>query len=130
MDVTLTRAEEQLMEFLWQKQSLYMKELLQLYPDPKPAATTIATLLKRMHQKHFIGYELMGNSRRYFPVIKKEAYFSCQLDAMVEQFFDNSAFKFASFFTRKGGLSDRELKELQRLIAEQIKDNHKNSNHV
>jgi len=125
----LTKAEAQLMEYLWQKESLYMKELLQLYPDPKPAATTLATLLKRMQQKKFVRYELMGNSRRYFPLIKKEDYFSKQVNGMVEQFFDNSALSFASFFTRKGGLSKAELSELQKLISDQIKDDNKNSNH-
>lgn len=125
----LTKAEAQLMEYLWQKESLYMKDLLQLYPDPKPAATTLATLLKRMQQKKFVRYELMGNSRRYFPLIKKEDYFSKQVNGMVEQFFDNSALSFASFFTRKGGLSKAELSELQKLISDQIKDDNKNSNH-
>lgn len=129
IELDLTKAEQQLMEYLWQKGSLYMKDLLQLYPDPKPAATTLATLLKRMQLKKFVDYELMGNSRRYFPLIQKEDYFSNQVGGMVERFFDNSALKFASFFTKNGGLSASELNELQRIISHQIKDQDKIDRH-
>lgn len=123
MEQELTKAEEQLMKYLWQKGSLYMKELLLCYTDdPKPAVTTLATLLKRMQQKGFVGYELMGNSRRYYPMIKKEDYFTDQVGDIVTHFFDNSALQFASFFTRKGGLSAAELNELQQLIQDQIKN--------
>ena len=82
-----------------------------------------------MQQKKFVDYELTGNSRRYFPLVKKEDYFSDQVGDMVERFFDNSALKFASFFAKKGGLSDTELHALHKMISDQIKNQDKNQDH-
>ena len=68
----LTETEMTLMEILWQKEKVFMKDILEDYADPKPASTTIATLLKRMQNKDLVGYKLFGNSRQYFPKVKKE----------------------------------------------------------
>ena len=66
----LTETEMTLMEILWQKEKVFMKDILEDYADPKPASTTIATLLKRMQNKDLVGYKLFGNSRQYFPKVK------------------------------------------------------------
>jgi predicted transcriptional regulator len=44
-----------------------MKDLLDAYPNPKPATTTVATLLQRMIDKKFVDYTEYGNSRQYYP---------------------------------------------------------------
>ena len=72
----LTKTEEDLMNHLWVLEKAFMKDLLDAYPYPKPATTTIATLLKRMTDKGFVGYNLYGNSREYYPLVKKKDYFS------------------------------------------------------
>ena len=69
--MTLSTAEEQLMQLLWVKEKALMKDLINGYPDPKPAITTVATLLKRMQDKKFIDYTQKGRSREYFPLVKK-----------------------------------------------------------
>ncbi len=75
----LTNAEEQLMEHLWRLEKAFMKDLLEAYPEPKPATTTVATLLKRMNQKGFVGFELYGNSRQYYPLVQKKDYSSSSI---------------------------------------------------
>jgi BlaI family transcriptional regulator, penicillinase repressor len=117
----LSKSEEQLMELIWQQEKVFMKDIIELYPEPKPAATTIATLLKRMQDKGFVGYELFGNSRRYFPIIKKDNYFSTHVKEMVKNYFGNSPLQFASFFTTNTNLSTKDLEELKQLIDQQIK---------
>ena len=67
----LTNAEEQLMQILWKQERAFMKNLIEAYKDPKPATTTIATLLKRMQDKNFVDYIQYGRSREYFPMVKK-----------------------------------------------------------
>ncbi|MBD3582030.1 BlaI/MecI/CopY family transcriptional regulator [Flavobacterium sp. D33] len=119
--MTLTNAEEQLMQHLWKLKKAFMKELLDAYPDPKPAPTTVATLLKRMSDKKFVGYEEIGNSRQYFPKVKKNDYFSRHVNGLIKNFFGNSASQFASFFTTETNLSESDLKELRSIIDEQIK---------
>ncbi len=93
---------------------------IQSYPEPKPATTTIATLLKRMTNKGFISYKLYGKSREYFPLVNKNDYFSKHVNNLIKSFFNNSASQFASFFTEETNLSEKELKELRKIINEQI----------
>ena len=97
-----------------------MKGLLDAYPEPKPATTTIATLLKRMQDKGFVGYKLYGNSREYFPLVKRSEYFSKQVNHMIHDYFGNSPLQFASFFTQTSDLSSGELEELKKLIEQEI----------
>jgi BlaI family penicillinase repressor len=118
----LTPTEEQLMNHLWTREKAFLKELIDAYDEPKPAQTTVATLLKRMIDKKFVAYLTIGNSREYYPLVKKEDYFSKQVNGMIHDFFNNSPMQFASFFTRQGQLSEKELLELRQLIDQQITD--------
>ena len=121
-DQKLTDAEKDLMEIIWQKNTAFMKDIIEEYPEPKPATTTIATLLKRMQNKDLIGYKTYGNSREYFPKVSKEVYFKEEMTSMIDKFFNSSASQFASFFTSNTKMSQSELKELRDLIDQKIKD--------
>ncbi len=118
----LTETEIILMEILWKKEKVFMKDILEEYTEPKPASTTIATLLKRMQNKDLVGYKLYGNSREYFPKVKKEDYFQGEMTSMIDRFFNNSVSQFASFFTSNAKLSQKQLKELRDIIDKEIKD--------
>jgi len=121
--MSLSNAEEQLMQILWKQEKAFMKDLILAYPDPKPATTTVATLLKRMQDKNFVDYEQLGRSRKYFPLVKKKDYFAKQVNGMIKNFFNDSAAQFASFFTKETDLSQQELEDLKKLIDERIKNN-------
>jgi BlaI family penicillinase repressor len=112
----LTNSEEQLMEHLWKLEKAFMKDLLEAYPEPKPATTTVATLLKRMIDKKFVAYNEFGNAREYYPLVKKSDYFSKHVHGLIKNFFDNSASQFASFFTTSTNLSEKELQDLKKII--------------
>ena len=116
----LSPTEETLMQYLWNAEKAFMKDLLEAYPEPKPAATTIATLLKRMADKGFVGYKEYGNSREYYPIISKSDYFSSHVNGLIKTFFNNSASQFASFFTTETNLSGQELDELKAVIENEI----------
>ncbi len=116
----LSPGEENLMQYLWNAEKAFMKDLLEAYPEPKPAATTIATLLKRMIEKGFVGYLEYGNSREYYPLISKNDYFSTHVNGLIKTFFNNSASQFASFFTTETNLSGKELDELKAIIEREI----------
>tara|TARA_R110002020_G_scaffold445950_1_gene657909 strand:- start:167 stop:538 length:372 start_codon:yes stop_codon:yes gene_type:complete len=117
----LSNAEEQLMQILWKKEKAFMKDLILAYPEPRPATTTVATLLKRMQDKNFVDYLQYGRSREYFPLVRKKDYFSKQVNGMIKSFFNDSASQFASFFTKETDLSQQELEDLRKLIDERIK---------
>ena len=117
----LSKAEEQVMQLLWKRNKAFMKDLLEDFPKPKPATTTVATLLKRMNDKGFIAYTSHGNSREYYPLVSKKDYFSKHVNGLIKNFFNDSATQFASFFTSETNLSKDELQELRELIDVQIK---------
>ena len=118
--MNLSKSEEQLMEIIWQQEKVFMKDILDSYPEPKPAVTTVATLLKRMQEKGVINYQTFGNSRQYFPVIKKADYFKKYVNNIVKDFFGNSSLQFASFFATSDNLSKKELEELKAIIENEI----------
>ncbi|WP_026754811.1 BlaI/MecI/CopY family transcriptional regulator [Sediminibacter sp. Hel_I_10] len=117
----LSKTEEQLMQYLWKRDKAFMKDLLEAYPDPKPATTTVATLLKRMIDKGFVDYKLFGKSREYYPLVRKKDYFSKHVNGLIKNFFNDSASQFASFFTTETDLSKEELEDLKTLIDTEIK---------
>jgi BlaI family transcriptional regulator, penicillinase repressor len=118
----LSKTEEDLMNYLWKLEKAFMEDLLDAYPEPKPATTTVATLLKRMNDKGFVAYNLYGNSREYYPLVKKKDYFSKHVNGLIKNFFNDSASQFASFFTKETNLTKEELEDLKTLIDNQLKN--------
>ncbi|WP_062054596.1 BlaI/MecI/CopY family transcriptional regulator [Aquimarina longa] len=116
----LSKTEEQVMQYLWKLEKAFMKDILDAFPEPKPATTTVATLLKRMTDKGFVTYTLYGKSREYYPLVKKTDYFSKHVNGLIKNFFNDSASQFASFFTSETNLSTSELEDLKKIVDEQI----------
>ena len=119
--MSLSKSEEELMNIIWKLKQAFMKDLLDAYPEPKPATTTVATLLKRMAEKGFVAYKSYGRSRQYYPLVKKQDYFSKHVKGLIKNFFNDSPSQFASFFTKETDLTKEQLKELRDLIDNQIK---------
>lgn len=117
----LSKSEEELMNIIWKQKKAFMKDLLSAYPEPKPATTTIATLLKRMTDKGFVDYKNYGRSREYYPLVKKKDYFSKHVNGLIKNFFNDSASQFASFFTQETNLTKEELEDLKALIDNELK---------
>ncbi len=116
----LTKAEEQLMHYLWLLEKAYLKEIVERYPTPAPAYTTISTVVNVLVKKGFIGFNTHGKSRQYFPLVSKQKYTRQSIKGLVSNFFDNSTKQFASFFTSQEDLSVQDLQEIRKLIDEQI----------
>ena len=117
----LPTTEEYLMKILWKCETAFLKDIMEHYPEPKPAVTTVATLLKRLQNRGIIAYRLFGNSRQYYPLIGKEEYFSRHVNNIVKNFFGDSALQFASFYTTTGNLSAEELEDLKKIVEQEIK---------
>jgi BlaI family penicillinase repressor len=116
----LTNAEEQIMKLLWKLEKAFIRDLLNEFPDPKPAPTTIITLLKRMIDKGFVSYRQYGNSREYYPLIKKAEYFSDHFNGLIRDFFNNSPVQFASFFANETNMTKEQLQELRDIFNKRI----------
>lgn len=121
--MSLTKAEEQLMNYIWKLEKSFFKEIKEQFPEPKPATTTINTLLKRLIEKGYIDFKLYGNSREYYPLISKNKYFSKHINSIIKNSFNDSIEQFASFFTKETNLSDKDLQKLRDIVNNQISTN-------
>ena len=119
--MSLSKSEEVVMKKLWELKNAQMKDLMETYDDPKPAPTTLATLLKRMIDKGHVGYALNGKVRTYYPKLKEEKYVGKKFNNLVKTFFGDSQSQFASFFTQKSNMTKEELKALKKMIDQEIK---------
>jgi len=118
--ILLSKSEEQLMGYLWKQKKSFLKELISAYPEPQPAKTTIATLLKRVQKKGFIKYELFGNSRQYIPLIEREDYFAIYFKQIIAHHFDNSIPEFTLFLTQMLKLERSDLDTLKKTIDHEM----------
>src|SRR5690606_4421009 len=112
----LTPTEEQLMNYIWKAEKVFMKDILESYPSPKPAVTTVPTLLKRLQDKGIVDLLFYGHSREYLPLLQNRYYLCSKLKNIVSQLFDNSYHQHATSFTNENDLPPHELEHLMYLI--------------
>ena len=116
----LTRAEEQIMQVLWNLEEAFVKDIVKELPRPRPAYNTVSTIVRILEKKGFVGYKAFGKTHEYFPLISKANYRKTQFGRFVKNYFEDSYQSLASFFTREENLSLEELEEIQKLITEEI----------
>ncbi len=116
----LTKAEEQVMLYLWELEKAFLKDIVEKFPEPRPAYTTVQTVVRVLTKKEFIGYETFGKTNQYFPLVSKVDYFRGHFKGVVKNFFNGSVSNFASFFTDDNDLSLSELESMQKLIESKI----------
>ncbi|MGI4729073.1 MAG: BlaI/MecI/CopY family transcriptional regulator [Janthinobacterium lividum] len=112
----LTRAEEQIMQVLWQLQKAFVKEVIDELPLPKPAYNTVSTFIRILETKGFISHNAFGKSHQYFPIISKEEYQNFSADKLLTGYFDNSVERMFSFFVKKEKIDLKEADEILKLI--------------
>lgn len=116
----LTRAEEQVMQILWDMEEGLVKDIRERFDDPKPARNTVSTVVRILEKKGFVDHKSYGNVHLYFPVVSRDEYSRTQLFGLLESYFDNSFPAMASFFAREKDLSVAELEELMTETREEL----------
>jgi predicted transcriptional regulator len=114
----LTKAEEQVMQLLWQLQEAIVKDIIELMPDPRPAYNTVSTVVRVLEGKGFIGHKAYGNSHVYFPLISETQYKKFTFDKMLTSYFGNSYQSLVSFIANEKKLDIQQLDELTKLIED------------
>jgi len=112
----LTRAEEQVMQLLWQLKEAIVKDIIELMPQPKPAYNTVSTVVRVLEGKGFITHKAYGNSHVYFPLISEAQYKQFTFDKMMSSYFSNSYQSLVSFIANEKKLDIQQLDELSKLI--------------
>lgn len=112
----LTRAEEQIMQILWQLEKGFVKEVIDQLPSPKPAYNTVSTFIRILETKGFVAHNSFGKSHQYYPLISKEEYQNFSADKLLTGYFDNSVERMFSFFVEKEKIDLKEADEILKMI--------------
>ncbi len=115
----LTKAEEQVMQYLWEIERGFLKDILELFPEPKPHTNTVSTILKVLKEKDFVDYAVFGRQHEYFPLVSKERYSGKSMKSLVKNYFEGSYKNAVSFLVEKNEMSVEDLE----LLLNELKNN-------
>lgn len=116
----LTRAEEQVMQILWKIEKGFVKDLLEHFPEPKPAYNTVSTIVRILQDKGFVSHKAYGRTHEYYPLLSREEYTKSRMSNLVNDYFSNSFEKMVSFFAREKNISLKEMEDIRKLMEEEI----------
>jgi predicted transcriptional regulator len=117
----LTKAEEQIMQILWQIEKGFVNDILEKLPEPKPAYNTVSTIVRILEKKGFVAHKAYGKTHEYYPLLSKKEYTKKYFGSFMTNYFSNSYTALASFLARDKNISIRELEEMKKLMEEEIK---------
>ncbi len=116
----LTRAEEQVMQYVWKIEQGFLKDILDQFPEPKPAYTTVSTVIRVLVKKGFLGYNSFGKINQYYPLVSKQTYFKNRVKPIISNYLKGSPSNIVSYFSN-ADLSLTELEEIRKLVEVRIK---------
>lgn len=117
----LTKAEEQIMQTLWRLGKSFLKDIVEAQPEPRPHSNTVATIIKILVDKGFIGITHIGRVHEYYPLVSKEEYSSKSIRKLVNGYFEGSFSDAVSFMVKQKDISVKELE----LLLQQMKQSKK-----
>jgi predicted transcriptional regulator len=117
---TLTKAEEQIMQILWDLKEGVVKQVVDGFDKNKPAYTTVATVLNVLEKKGFVSCRKIGNTNLFAPVVSKEAYTKVQFSSLLKNYFNGSFPKMATFFAKENNISINELEEMLKITEDDL----------
>ncbi|HPE76622.1 MAG TPA: BlaI/MecI/CopY family transcriptional regulator [Draconibacterium sp.] len=124
--ISLTKAEEQIMQILWNLREGVVKDVVEGFDEPRPAYTTVATVLSVLEKKGFVTRKKIGNVNLFLPEISKKEYTGFQFKTLLSDYFNGSFPKLATFFAKENNLSITELEEMLKITESELnKDDNK-----
>ena len=115
MDKQLTKAEEQIMQILWDLKEASVKEVIEQLPKPKPAYNTVSTIIRILETKEFVDHKPEGRGYVYYPIVEKETYSNQSLHKLMDGYFNGSFKSMVSFFVKE---NDMDITELESILKE------------
>jgi BlaI family transcriptional regulator, penicillinase repressor len=116
----LTRAEEEVMQILWQIKKGFVKNIIEKYPHPKPAYNTVSTIVRILENKGFVSHIAFGKTHEYLPVITKDEYRKQSLSTMMNNYFGGSFRQLASFLIQNKNIDTLELEEVLNMMKKEL----------
>ncbi|MGC6429888.1 MAG: BlaI/MecI/CopY family transcriptional regulator [Jejuia sp.] len=115
----LTKAEEDIMQILWQLKKANVKAIIEELPDPKPAYNTVSTIVRILENKGFVDYEKQGKGHVYFPIVAKQDYSNQSINKLVDNYFQGSFKSMVSFFVKKNDMDIKDLEAVLKTITKE-----------
>ena len=113
----LTKAEEQIMQIVWQIEKGFVKDVMDYLPEPKPAYNTVSTIIRILEVKGFIAHETFGKAHKYYSIISKEDYKRHATEKLLGNYFENSVESMFSFFVKEEKLDLTDVDEILKMIS-------------
>ncbi len=113
---TLTKAEEQIMQILWEEEEGFVKELLLKFPEPRPAYNTVSTIIRILEKKGFVDHRSFGKSHQYYPLVSRDQYRNERFSSLMKNYFNNSMKQVLSHFGKDGSMDMKEADEIISMI--------------
>jgi BlaI family transcriptional regulator, penicillinase repressor len=123
----LTKAEEQVMHILWRLKEGIVKDVVDGFGDSKPAYTTVATVLKVLEKKGFVGHKGIGNTHLFYPAVSKTDYTRFQFSSLLKDYFGGSFPRMATFFASENNMSIEELEQMLKMAESELGKENKSS---
>lgn len=117
----LTKSQEEILKVLWEIKEGVVSDVLEKLPEPKPAYTTVSTVIKVLEKKGYVSHKVYGKTYVFFPIVTKKEYAKFHLKGSLSSIFNNSLSQAVSFFVKQRKVSLAELEELKNMIEEEIK---------
>ncbi|MEZ5102935.1 MAG: BlaI/MecI/CopY family transcriptional regulator [Draconibacterium sp.] len=118
----LTKAEEQIMQLLWNQEKAFVKDIIDEMPEPKPAYNTVSTIIRILEKKGFVGHNAYGKTHEYFPLISRKDYTRSFMKNFMRNYFSGSFQEMVSFFAREDNMSVSDLDELMEDVKRDLEN--------
>jgi predicted transcriptional regulator len=112
----LTKAEEQVMHALWKLEKAFVKDVIEEFPEPKPAYNTVSTIIRILEKKEFVSYKAFGKTHQYFPIVSKGDYTKHTAGQLVDNYFEGSFKNLVSFFVKDNEMTVKEMDDLMKVV--------------
>ena len=119
----LTKAEEQVMHALWKLEKAFVKDVIEEFPEPKPAYNTVSTIIRILEKKEFVDHKAFGKTYQYFPIVSKEDYTKHTAGQLVDNYFGGSFKNLVSFFVKDNDMTVKEMDDLMKVIESKKNEN-------
>ncbi len=116
----LTKAEEEIMQILWDLKEAFVNEIIEKFPEPKPAYNTVSTIVRILVKKKFVAHKAFGKSHQYYPLMSKKEYADKYFSNFVQNYFSNSYQSLVSFLTRQEKLDIKDMEAIRAMMDDEI----------
>ena len=116
----LTKAEEQVMQILWQLKRAFVKDIIAKMPEPKPAYNTVSTIIRILERKGFVSYKAYGKTHEYFPIVERANYSNFYINSFLNRYFKGSFEQMVSFFAKENKLNPEDLEAMMKKVENEL----------